>query len=152
MTNKQNINQTVSKILSMDIAVQKGLSRGIINTRALAKHIIKQYGLTASLDSVISAIRRYERQENFEEEEKKILHIFRGAVISTKNNVACMTLELRPRELLNKLCINPNSKIPIKISTGTRATKIIFENPAIADIDGYSFVQKLFNCGSIAFI
>jgi len=128
MTNKKNINQTVSKIISMDMAIQKGLSNNIINSRALAKYVIKKYSLTASLDSVISAIRRFQSQENFEKEEKAVLHIFRDAVVSTKNNIACLTLELTPKEFFQKMSMFPNSRIPLKVVTGTREVKILFEN------------------------
>ncbi len=116
------------------MAIQRDMNRGIINTRALAKHIIKQYGLRASLDSVISAIRRFESLEKHVEEEKTMLNIFKDAVVSTKNNMACITLELMPREFFQKLCMTPNSKVPLKVSTGTRNIKVLFENPHLKTI------------------
>lgn len=131
---KTNINQTVWKILVTDLAVQKGLSRKIINTRALAKYILKTYELPASLDSVISAIRRFQDGENFEENEKGLLHIFRDSVISTKNNMACVTLAIRSKDLFNKICATGNHVPPFKVTTGSEEIKVIVEQPHLEKI------------------
>lgn len=87
-----NITQEVWGILTKDLSIQKNLQRNLINTRALAKYLIKKYCLTASLDSVISAIRRYSSNEQFEEERKDIEEMFKGSTIATKNNLACVIL------------------------------------------------------------
>jgi len=133
---KVNINQTVWKILATDLAVQKGFSRKIINTRALAKHILKAYELPASLDSVISAIRRFQGSDHFEENEKELLHIFRDSVISTKNNMACITLAIRSKDLFNKICTSGNHVPPFKVTTGSEEIKVIVEQPHLDAIRG----------------
>ena len=80
-----SINQQVWKLISGDVSIQKGLKRDIINIRGLAKFFMKKYGVKASLDSVISAIRRYDGSETFTEEE--LTSVFKHCIISTKNNV-----------------------------------------------------------------
>ncbi len=55
----ENIREFVWKAIDMDISLKKDISRGVINIRALAKYIIDTYKLKVSIDSVISAIRRY---------------------------------------------------------------------------------------------
>ncbi len=50
----------VWRFLDSSPCVKRDLSRGIINSRALAKYILKQEKLDTSLDAIISAIRRYE--------------------------------------------------------------------------------------------
>ncbi len=87
-----NITQTVWNLISQDPSVQKNLQKNLINIRALAKHLINQHGLKASIDSVISAIRRYPTSKNFKENVSELREVFIGANISTKNNLACMIL------------------------------------------------------------
>lgn len=54
-----NINQQVWKILENSPCIKRNMSGGLLNTRALAKYIIKEKRIDASIDAVISAIRRY---------------------------------------------------------------------------------------------
>ncbi|MBT7928627.1 hypothetical protein HN682_01735, partial [Candidatus Peregrinibacteria bacterium] len=65
-----NINQTVWRLLAQDLSIQKNLKKGLINVRGLAKYLIETYNLRASLDAVISAIRRFENSETFKDEEE----------------------------------------------------------------------------------
>jgi hypothetical protein len=132
MVNKQNINQEVWHIIRSDLAIQKDLHRKLLNTRALAKYILKRYPLSASLDSVISAIRRFQSQEKFMKEEQALLSCFKGAVISTKNNVACITLKMRPTDFFKKFCTA--KKPSLRITTGSRDVKVIVEQPHLNDI------------------
>lgn len=55
----ENIREFVWKAIDMDISLKKDISRGVINARALANYLIDIYKLKVSIDSVISAIRRY---------------------------------------------------------------------------------------------
>jgi len=50
----------VWKFLDSNPCIKRDLSLGLINQRALAKYILKQKKMNATLDAVISAIRRYE--------------------------------------------------------------------------------------------
>lgn len=126
---KVNINQAVWKILAGDLAIQKDMSRKIINVRALAKSIIKTYQIPASLDSVISSIRRFQSAESFDEHESELVHVFRDSIIGTKNNMACITLGIRPRDLFNKVCSASDHLIPFKVASGSEEIKIIVEQP-----------------------
>ena len=123
-----NVNQSVWKLLQSDLAIQKDIWRRIINTRALAKYIIKKHSLNVSLDSVISAIRRFQGQDVFEEEEKRLFHIFEEAVVSTKNNVACITVGLHAADFFKRVCSVQNN-VPFRIATGNEEFKLIVENP-----------------------
>jgi hypothetical protein len=137
MMQKTNINQAVWKILHSDLAVQKDLSRKILNVRALAKHLMREHDLPASLDSVISAIRRFEANEHFEEEDKVLRHVFRDSVISTKNNMACITLGISPKVLFSKICVNGNRLPALKVTTGSDETKVIVEQPHLEEVKGW---------------
>jgi len=88
-----NINQTVWKLLSQDAAIAASLRRDLLNSRALALYLIKKHHLDTSLDAVISAIRRYPAEKELAEHEGRLHEIFAKAVIFTKSNMACITLE-----------------------------------------------------------
>ena len=49
----------VWKFLDNDPCIKRDLSKGLINSRALAKYIVRTQKMDATLDAVISAIRRY---------------------------------------------------------------------------------------------
>ncbi|MBM3200276.1 hypothetical protein FJZ53_05025 [Candidatus Woesearchaeota archaeon] len=87
-----NITQTVWNLISQDPTIQKNLQKNLINVRALAKYLITHHGLKASIDSVISAVRRYPSSRTFKENVSEIKEVFISANISTKNNLACLVL------------------------------------------------------------
>ncbi|MDP2908822.1 MAG: hypothetical protein Q8N77_03365 [Nanoarchaeota archaeon] len=87
-----NITQGVWNIISQDPSLQKNLQKNLINIRALSKYMINKHSLKASLDSVISAIRRYPTSKNFKENISGVREIFLDADVATKNNLACLTL------------------------------------------------------------
>ncbi|MBN1644546.1 hypothetical protein JW851_00700 [Candidatus Woesearchaeota archaeon] len=137
MLNRASTNQVIWKILRSDLAVQKNLQRNLINSRALAKYLINKYGLNTSLDAVISSIRRFQSEENFKEEEKMLLNIFKNAIISTKNNMASITLNIRPALFLKK--IKPvENKASYRIITTPNEVKVMLEQPQLPN------VKKLF--------
>lgn len=132
MSKKTNINQSIWKMLQLDLAIQKDISREIINTRALAKYLIKKYGIAqAGLDAVISSIRRFESEEKFEEEEKTLQFIFKEAVVSTRNNVACITLSLTMNDLVKRWA-NAGKLPPARLTAGRRTIKIMMDQPDIS--------------------
>jgi hypothetical protein len=133
MLNRASTNQAVWKILRSDLAVQKDLNRNLINNRALAKYVMSKYGLQTSLDAVISSIRRFQSEEVFKEEEKSLLNIFKNAVISTKNNMACLTLNMRPARFLKKIKAVENGGSYRIITTPTEI-KIMLEQPQLANV------------------
>jgi hypothetical protein len=97
-----SINHTVWKFLAEDISIQKNIERGIINIRGLARHLIKKHNLQTSMDAVISAIRRYETEAIFSDKKEKIDEIFKSAIITTKSNMACITLREYDFEVIAK--------------------------------------------------
>ena len=127
-------NQQVNSILRADLAIQKDLSREIINNRALAKRIIKQHDLRASLDAVISAIRRFQKQEVFEKEDTHILGIFKDARITTRNNVSVLTLNLTANELFNRWQRLSEHRPPFRLLTGTKQLKLSIDESQLASL------------------
>jgi predicted regulator of amino acid metabolism with ACT domain len=138
MLSRSSTNQAVWKILRSDLAVQKDLQRNLINSRALAKYVIRKYGLTTSLDAVISSIRRFQAEEAFKEEEKSLLNIFKDSIVSTKNNMTCLTLNIRPAKFLKKIKAKENGA-SYRIITSPSEVKVMLEQPQLAE------VKTLFN-------
>lgn len=123
MKDAQNVNLLVWKILSQDLAVQKCLQSNIINARALARLIIQSRKLSVSLDAVISAIRRFEKTEVFEEDDK-LLGILKNSKVSTRTNVCCITVTMSARELFQKLVL---MDIKTCLSLGQDECKVVVE-------------------------
>ena len=82
----------VWKFLDNSPCIRRDLSRNLINARALAKYIIKEIKMDATLDAVISAIRRYElnRQDNIFLIANKL--ISQTINLSTRTGLAEITL------------------------------------------------------------
>lgn len=121
----ESINQQVWKALQTDPAIIRDLQRKLVNTRALAKYLIQKYDFKVSLDAIISSIRRFPL-DAYQEEEKILQHIFKEAIVSTKNNIACVTVNMAPNEAFAKIC---GLNLPLlRMTTGTEEVKILVEN------------------------
>ncbi len=126
-----NTTHEVWKILMQNPAIQRNLSLGLINTRALAKYIIKKYMLKASVDSVISAIRRFDIDTVYEEPYEVIANLFDGSSISTRSNIACVKLKKKPDivrylSMITKLT-NFDEKEYLRLIKGRRLLKVVID-------------------------
>jgi aspartokinase len=87
-----NITHDVWMILDKEPSIKRELQRGLINTSALARYIIKTKNIKGTLDAVINAIRRYP-QDQFDDIFSKAFKTLSQAInISTKNNLAEISL------------------------------------------------------------
>ena len=59
MTDDKNIVKNVWNFLDRTLCIGRNISNGLINIRGLAKYLIKEEKIDATLDTVVSAIRRY---------------------------------------------------------------------------------------------
>jgi len=82
-----NIVKKVWKTIDNSPCIQRNMYRGLINSRALAKYIIKEKKIDATIDAVISAIRRYELNQ-YEE------------LFTTAQNMIIQTVNLSTRSQL----------------------------------------------------
>lgn len=118
-----SINEIVSKILKSDIAIQRNLEKEIINIRALARFIIKNYNLKENIDAVISAIRRFKSKESFSKAEEALKPIFKNATITTKCGVCCATIKASNLNQVLDFLKNKKAKI-----IASNKIKFFFEN------------------------
>lgn len=90
MTQIKNI---VWKEIQSSPSIRLDLSRNLINVRALAKHIQKKPTINASLDAIISAIRRYEEEKPYTKLRETAFKVIIGSTLSSKNHIASITLQ-----------------------------------------------------------
>lgn len=87
-----NIVHEVWKILDNNPSIRKEMNRGLINTSALARYIIDEKKINASLDAVISAIRRYKLDKHDDVFDNAYRILDQTVNISTKSNLAEISL------------------------------------------------------------
>lgn len=90
---EENIRELVWKYIDMDISLKKGLSRKIINVRSLAKHIIANQKINASIDAVISAIRRYNFNDAKADESHSTHSVLKQARVAIRTKMSSLLLK-----------------------------------------------------------
>lgn len=125
----KNIKSEVHDILDIKPAVRKCLTGDLINQRALARQIREDLSQEASLDAIISAIRRYPLDR--EGESDKAIQLIKGMKISTKNKIAGLRLKNKSEvhDLLGEVAssIDFGSGETLKINMALQSVKIIFD-------------------------
>jgi len=90
---QENIKEIVWKFIDTDITIKKSLSRKIINVRSLAKHILETQKINASLDAVISAIRRYSIDSKKHEEIHSTHSVLKQARVAVRTKMSSLLLK-----------------------------------------------------------
>ena len=127
----ENIREFVWKIIDTDLSLKKDISRGIINMRSLAKYIITKNKLNLSLDSVISAIRRYPATPEKKHDTGEVYKLLKQAKIRTNTKMASLSLKkneevtLKLGEVLPK--VNFEIGEVLRVIEGAKLFKIIID-------------------------
>lgn len=135
-----NVAEKVKLFLDNDFIIRKCLFRNIISLRALSRYIIKILNLEEkNLDAVISAIRRYKREEK-KETEADLKKLFSKISIKTRSNIVdiCLKKNKRILEQLNKI----NSIVEIEKG---EVIRIIQAEESIRVIIDEKNLDKFFN-------
>ena len=94
MTDKLSVAKTVAKEIEDDVVVRRAMEKGIVSMNALAVHLIKKKNLHASMDAVVSAIRRYKQDNPLEKKyEKAVKIISESSDIRITTNIVEIALE-----------------------------------------------------------
>ncbi|MBW3018766.1 hypothetical protein KY329_01100 [Candidatus Woesearchaeota archaeon] len=138
----RNLNQQVWNIIQQEPETLKGLRKSVINVRALAKHYINAYKLRASLDAVISSIRRFDLTKD-EAAEQTVMDKLKGASISTKNRISCVTLRKEHRIKSRKDCklVIGSTKMKIFGPTGSIKNLGILDEHLVGRTDNLSEIS-----------
>ncbi|MBI2558726.1 hypothetical protein HYW20_05365 [Candidatus Woesearchaeota archaeon] len=100
-----HIAEKVKIFLDNDFIIRKCLFRNIISLRALARYIIQTLNLEEkNLDAVISAVRRYKREEK-NKTEAELKKLFSRISVKTRSNIVdiCLRKNKKMLEQLNKI-------------------------------------------------
>ena len=144
MTNIQN---TVTNFIEQDVSIRRGLSRGFINSRALAKYIHKNLSLSCSIDAIISAIRRYELKEESKEEIKKRYKLIANAKVSSRTRMVSVLFkkDMNVRKSLIKL----HDKIDFSKGEVLRILEVSQFIKIIIDQSNFKFIEEYFSKSDI---
>jgi len=126
-----NIAEQVKLFLNNDFIIRKCLFRNIISFRALSRYIIKSLGLEEkNLDAVMSAIRRYKREER-QKSEIELKKAFSKVAVKTRSSIAdiCLKKDRRTLEQLNKInsIVNIERGEVIRIIQSEEGIRIILD-------------------------
>ena len=133
-----NITHDVWNILDNSPSIRRDMSRGLINTSALARYIIKEKKISASLDAVIIAIRRYKLNQH-EEIFNKAQKMFSLTVnISTKSNLAEISLikDTEVQKILPKLFnfINYVQGDVLRVTQANKSIRLLIDQKNLEQI------------------
>jgi aspartokinase len=123
-----NITHEVLKMLDNNPSIRRCMSQGLINTTALAKYILKEKKMDATLDAVSSAIRRY-KLDKYDEIFDTANRIVSFGELSTKSKLANIAVikDSEIQQLLPKLfsIIQFNRGDVLRIIQADEAIKIL---------------------------
>src|SRR3989338_3045512 len=102
-----SVTSKVTNFINQDVSIRRGLSRGFINVRALAVYIQHNLDEQYSLESVISAVRRYSVSSDFKEDIKRRYELTAQAKMSSRTRMCSILLKKEPevRAALSKIYV-----------------------------------------------
>ena len=131
MTNNK-LGVQVRNFLERKPCIRKDMHEGLINVRALARHIIETLDLDTTVNAVMGIIRRYELEETGDIffEARKILA--RSNSISTRSNLVNISLvkDITSQKLLPELfsLIHYNQGDVLRITHADESIKVLVDN------------------------
>lgn len=136
-----NLSYEVWTLIQSDPSIQLDLARDLINVRALARHIAKRFekkGIEATEDAIISAIRRYPKDNHYEDKFEHAREVVSNSAISTRSNIVNIALVKgkEAQETLPKLfsIINFERGEALRIVQGEESVKIMVDKKNLKKI------------------
>jgi len=126
-----NIRAFVWKVIDTDISLKRDIARDLVNVRKLANYIIKMQKLDASLDSVISAIRRYKFSAIKNEEWLSAYEMLKQAKLSIRTQM--VSLELKRTDDVKTQLGRPDKLVEyqehdtVRVLEGSNTVTLIFD-------------------------
>lgn len=131
----ENNRRSIERIIETDPVIKKGLRRGIINTRALARYIQESDGINSSFDAILGTIRRYPLEGR---ESLPSLGVFKDCSLALRSKIGDLILELdsdamkRIVEFAGSLRTLRGENL--RILVGLKSMRVIAEQKAIAQL------------------
>ncbi|HKI76723.1 MAG TPA: hypothetical protein VKA28_05960 [Candidatus Bathyarchaeia archaeon] len=88
-----DIRRRIERVIEADPVIKKGLQRGIVNSRALARYIRDTEDVDSTPDAILGIIRRYPLSDG---ESSDIRHIFKGCELSLRNKIGELEVRYHP--------------------------------------------------------
>lgn len=137
MSTMTNIRAEVWKIVDQDPSIKLDLERGLVNIRALARYCAK-LGIDGTENAIISAIRRYPKDNPIKKMYKTAQEMLNSTTFSTRSNIVniAITKNSDIQELFPKLfaCINYERGDTLRIVQGEGFIKIIVDERNLSKI------------------
>jgi predicted regulator of amino acid metabolism with ACT domain len=121
------ITQKVWNFLENEPTIKRNLHRKIINQRALAKYIINKTQLNIQIDSVISAIRRFELSKRFNDYFYTIAELLHCSEVDTRTNLTLITIKNTNLKKIIKDIQEFDNFEKIRVLKGDTISKIIID-------------------------
>lgn len=127
-----DIRHQIELIIESDPVIKKGLQRGIINSKALARYMLEVDGVTATQDAVLGAIRRYPLVRKVEPAHREV---FKDCAIFTRNRMANLAIENSP-DIMKKIAefastVRSTRGENLRVVVGLRSIRVIAEQKVL---------------------
>jgi len=127
-----SVRRQVERIIESDPVIKKGLQRRIINSRALARYILKVDGVDSTQDGVLGIIRRYPLVEETEPIHRQL---FKDCEIVTRHGMANLAVENSPGIMRSiaefAASIKTTRGENLRVSVGLTSIRVIAEQKTL---------------------
>ncbi|MFH1849628.1 MAG: hypothetical protein ABH879_05565 [archaeon] len=119
----------IMKILERDPAIRRDLRRGLINTSALAKYMHNEEGIDASIDAIVTALRRILEDKSLLAHDAAIKKVLQNSKVSLRNQMGLILLKRNDAvvDLLPKIVSPDVTSDPIRLIKGSEAVEILVD-------------------------
>lgn len=127
-----DLRRRVERFVEGDPVIKRGLQRGIINSRALARFIRETDGNDSSLDAILGVIRRYPLSG---EEKTELRRVFKDCELALRNKVGDLAVENGP-DIMKKIAeftstIRTTRGETLRILVGLQSIRVIADQSAL---------------------
>ncbi len=127
-----DLRRRVERFIETDPVIKRGLQRGIINSRALARFIQEEDGPESSLDAILGIIRRYPLGV---EDEGEFPRVFKGCELALRGKVGDLAVENGP-DIMKRIAefastIRTTRGENLRVMVGLQSIRIIADQKAL---------------------
>jgi hypothetical protein len=127
-----DLRRRVEGLIESDPVIKKGLQRGIINSRALARFIQEEDGQESTLDAILGIIRRYPLGD---EEERDHTRVFKGCELALRSKIGDLAVENGP-DIMKRIAefagtIRTTRGENLRVMVGLQSIRVIADQKAL---------------------
>jgi hypothetical protein len=127
-----DLRRRVERLIESDPVIKKGLQRGIINSRALARFIQEEDGPESTLDAILGIIRRYPLGV---EDEREFPRVFKGCELALRSKIGDLAIENGP-DIMKRIAefagtIRTTRGENLRVMVGLQSIRVIADQKAL---------------------